>query len=186
MPRSIAVLPFKPLAPNNRDEAMELGMADTLITKLSSLNQIIVRPTSAIRKYTALDQDPLVAGREQEVDAVLEASYHWTGEKIRVTARLRDVSSGSSLWTYERNEYCADVFTAQDIISEKVAGTLAQDLTVEKRKLLAKRYTENTQAFLLYAKGQQILDRRNPATLDKARQYFKQSIDLDPNYALGQ
>ena len=186
MPRSIAVLPFKPLGPSNRDEAMELGMADTLITKLSSLNQLIVRPTSAIRKYTALDQDPLAAGREQEVEAVLDASYHWTGEKIRVTARLIDVRSGSTFWTYECNEYCADIFTAQDIISDKVAVTLAQDLTVEKRKLLAKRYTENAQAFLLCAKGLHILDQNNPATLDTARQYFQQAIDLDPNYALAQ
>src|SRR5499426_1640752 len=117
MPKSIAVLPFKPLAPNNRDEVMEFGMADPLITKLSGLNQLIVRPTSAIRKYTALDQDPIAAGREQEVEAVLDASYHWTGEKIRVTARLIDVRSGSTFWTYECNEYCADIFTAQDIIS---------------------------------------------------------------------
>jgi DNA-binding winged helix-turn-helix (wHTH) protein len=62
--KSIAVLPFKPLAPNSRDEALELGMADTLITKLSNLRQLIVRPTSAVRRYTALDQDPLAAGRE--------------------------------------------------------------------------------------------------------------------------
>ncbi len=62
MPRTIAVLPFKPLVAINRDEAFELGMADNLITRLSGLKQLIVRPTSAIRKYTSLDQDPLVAG----------------------------------------------------------------------------------------------------------------------------
>src|SRR5262245_33063754 len=101
MPRSIAVLPFKPLVADNRDQAMEVGMADTLITKLSSLNQLIVRPTSAMRKYMALDQDPIAAGREQEVEAVLDASYHWTGEKIRVNARLVDVRNGSVLRIYE-------------------------------------------------------------------------------------
>jgi len=67
-PRSIAVLPFKPLVANERDEALELGMADALITRLSSLKQIIVRPTSAVRNYTALDQDPLAAGRQQQVE----------------------------------------------------------------------------------------------------------------------
>src|SRR5262245_28173065 len=68
---SIAVLPFKPLGESTRDESLELGIADGLITTLGKIRQLTVRPTSAVRKYTALDQDPLVAGHEQQVDAVL-------------------------------------------------------------------------------------------------------------------
>src|SRR5262249_31983765 len=184
MPRSIAVLPFKPLGPNNRDEAMELGMADTLITKLSSLNQLIVRPTSAIRKYTALDQDPLAAGREQEVEAVLDASYYWTGEKIRVTVRLIDVRSGYARWIHECDGYCTDLFTAQDIISENVAGAMVRDLTGEERKRLTKHYTNNLAAHQLYIKGRYFLDKwKRDATL-RAVESFQQAIALDQNYAL--
>src|SRR5262245_36109207 len=85
--KSIAVLPFKPIVANDRNEALEIGMADTLINKLSNLRHLVVRPTSAVRKYAALDQDPLAAGREQRVDAVLESSFQRSGEKIRVTVR---------------------------------------------------------------------------------------------------
>jgi DNA-binding winged helix-turn-helix (wHTH) protein/tetratricopeptide (TPR) repeat protein len=184
MPRSIAVLPFKPLAPNNRDEVMELGMADALITKLSSLNQIIVRPTSAIRKYTALDQDPIAAGREQEVEAVLDASYQRTGEKIRVTVRLMDVRSGFARWIYKCDEYCNDLFTAQDIISENVAGAMIRDLTGEERKRLTKHYTNNIAAHQLYITGRYFRDKWTRDATWKAVESFQQAIALDPNYAL--
>src|SRR6266496_1961890 len=70
--KSIAVLPFKPLVQDNRDESLELGMADTLIARLSNIRGINVRPISAVRKYASIEQDALAAGREQKVDAVLD------------------------------------------------------------------------------------------------------------------
>ena len=71
---SIAVLPFKPLVPESRDEALELGMADTLITKLSNSTRLIVRPISSVRRYGGVEQDPAAAGRELAVDAVLDGT----------------------------------------------------------------------------------------------------------------
>ncbi|MGH9850766.1 MAG: winged helix-turn-helix domain-containing protein [Blastocatellia bacterium] len=182
--RSIAVLPFKPLTASGRDEALELGMADTLITKLSNLKHLIVRPTSAVRKYTALDQDPLAAGREQKVDAVLESSFQRLGEKIRVTVRLVKVSDGSALWAYQCDEYCANIFAAQDAISEKVARALAPELTGKERALLAKRYTDNFEAYLLYVNGRFFWDKRTEEGMKKSIEYYEQTIRLDPNYAL--
>jgi DNA-binding winged helix-turn-helix (wHTH) protein/TolB-like protein len=182
--KSIAVLPFKPLAANERDEALELGMADTLITKLSNLRHLIVRPTSAVRRYTALDQDPLAAGREQKVDAVLESSFQRSGEKIRVTVRLVNVSDGSALWTYQCTEYCADIFAAQDAITEKVARALMPELTGKERTLLAKRYTDNFEAYQLYVKGRYFWDKRTGEGMKKSIECFEQAIRLDQNYAL--
>src|SRR6266567_2595813 len=97
--RSIAVLPFKPLVATSRDESLEFGMADTLITRIGNLKRIIVRPISAVRNYGSLDQDPVAAGRDLGVDAVLDASIQREGERIRVTARLVSVADGVLLWT---------------------------------------------------------------------------------------
>ena len=72
--RSIAVLPFKPLVSGSRDEALEFGMAETLISNLSKVRELGVKPTSAVRKYTDLQQDAVVAGRELQVESVLETS----------------------------------------------------------------------------------------------------------------
>jgi TolB-like protein/DNA-binding winged helix-turn-helix (wHTH) protein len=184
MPRTIAVLPFKPLSADKRDEAFELGMADTLIVKLSNLRQIIVRPTSAIRKYSSLDQDPIAAGREQQVDAVLEGNLHRGGGKVRVTARLIDARDGSSLWSDHYDEYFTDIFTAQDSISEKIAKALAPELTGAERTRLAKRYTENTEAYQAYVKGQYFMDKRTEEGFNKAIEYFQKAIEKDPKYAL--
>jgi TolB-like protein len=78
-PRVIAVLPFKPLASEARDESLELGMADTLITKLGALRAVTVRPLSAVRRYSSLEQDPVAAGRELGVEAVLDGSIQHAG-----------------------------------------------------------------------------------------------------------
>ncbi|HSE37812.1 MAG TPA: winged helix-turn-helix domain-containing protein, partial [Blastocatellia bacterium] len=82
--RSIAVLPFKPLVAESSDEALEMGMADTLIMRLSNLGQITVRPLSAVRRYTNLEQDAVKAGQELRVESVLEGSIQRSGDQVRV------------------------------------------------------------------------------------------------------
>jgi DNA-binding winged helix-turn-helix (wHTH) protein/TolB-like protein len=85
---SIAVLPFKPLVAAERDESLELGMADTLITRLSRIGQFTVRPTNAVRRYNQLEDEAAKAGRELAVDAVLDGTIQKSGDRIRVSVRL--------------------------------------------------------------------------------------------------
>ena len=130
--KSIAVLPFKPLIAESRDEALELGMADTLINKLSNIRQVTVRPLSAVRKYSGLEQDAAAAGREQKVDAVLDGNIQRSGEKIRVTVRLVRVADGHEIWAEQFDEKFTDIFSVQDSVSRKVSGVLAVTLTGEE------------------------------------------------------
>ncbi|HET8674206.1 MAG TPA: tetratricopeptide repeat protein, partial [Blastocatellia bacterium] len=183
-PTAIAVLPFRPITATGRDEYLELGLADALITKLSDISQVVVRPTSSVRKYTDLEQDSVVAGRELGVDAVLEGSMQKLGDRIRVTARLVRVEDGRSLWTGKFNESFTDIFAVEDSISEKVAGALALKLTGEEKERLAKRYTENTVAYHLYLKGRYYWNKRATDALRKSIDCFYQAIEIDPNYAL--
>jgi DNA-binding winged helix-turn-helix (wHTH) protein/TolB-like protein/lipopolysaccharide biosynthesis regulator YciM len=182
--KSIVVLPFKLLSGDDSDAYLGLGMADTLITKLSNIQQLIVRPTSAVRKYTNPEQDPLAAGREQQVDTVLEGSIRQSGERIRVTVRLLNVRDGSSLWAGQFDERLTDIFTVEDAISDRVTESLAMKLTGEQRAALAKRSTENVEAYQLYLKGLILLSRRTNEAMRKAIDYFEQAIGKDPNYAL--
>ncbi len=184
MPKSIAVLPFKSLGGDGGDEYLGLGMSDTLITRLSSVGQIVVRPTSAVRKYAASDQDAVAAGREQRVEGVLEGSIQRSGEKIRVTARLLSVRDGSPMWADKFDEKFTDILTVEDSISEKLAQALALKLTGDERKLLAKRYTENAQAHELFLKGKYFWNKRTEEGLKKGIEYFQQAIAADPSYAL--
>ena len=182
--QSIAVLPFKPLVTRSRDEVLEMGMADTLINKLSSMNRIIVRPINAVRKYSGLEQDAVAAGREQRVDIVLDGSIQKSADKVRVTVRLIKVADGSQLWTESFDEKFTDIFAVQDRVSEEVVGLLAVKLTGQEQSLLAKRHTENAEAYELYLKGRYHLNRLTDDGFVKGREYFQQAIDRDPNYAL--
>lgn len=181
--KSVALLPFKPLVAGTRDEMLEMGMADTLITRLSNVKEIIVRPMSAVRKYTALDQDAVAAGQEQQVDAVLEGTIQKVDNRIRITARLLSIPDGRTLWAGKFDEKFTDILDVQDAIAERASGVLALNLTGEARKLLVKRYTENTDAFQLYIKGRYFWNKRTPEGMKKAIECFQGAIDLDPNYA---
>lgn len=182
--RSIAVLPFKPLAVEARDESLQLGMADSLITTLSNVNQITIRPTSAVRKYTGLEQDAVAAGREQRVDGVLDGSIQRLGDRIRVTVRLLRVEDGTQLWAGTFDEKSTDIFVIQDSISKQVAEALAVQLTGEERELLTKHHTDNTEAYQLYLKGRYFLNKSTEEDFKKSIDYFKQALEKDPNYAL--
>jgi tetratricopeptide (TPR) repeat protein len=183
-PVAIAVLPFRPITAEGRDEYLELGIADALITKLSDLNQVVVRPTSSVRKYTDLEQDSVTAGRELGVEAVLEGSMQKLADRIRITARLVRVEDGRSLWTGKFDEKFTDIFSVEDSISEKVAAALALKLTGQEKERLAKRYTENTAAYHLYLKGRYYWNKRSEDALRKSIDCFYQAIEIDPNYAL--
>jgi TolB-like protein len=182
--KTIAVLPFKPLVPESRDQVLELGMADSLIAKLSNIREMVVRSLNSVRKYGGLDQDPLAAGRELEVNSVLEGNVQKSGDRIRVSARLISVADGSSLWAKTFDEKFTDVFAVQDTISQKVADALALRLTGEENKRLTKRYTDNLDAYQLYLKGRYHWNKLTPADIKKSIEFFKQAIDLDPTYAL--
>ncbi|MDQ2746048.1 MAG: tetratricopeptide repeat protein [Acidobacteriota bacterium] len=187
--KSIAVLPFKVLSNQKDDEYLSLGLADALITTLSQTRQVIVRQTEAVSKYQTTGKDPLEAGREQKVDAVLEGQVQRIGDRVRVTARLTRTSDGASLWADHFEEQFTNIFAVEDAIAEKVARTTIHamhgtntDAATEER--LTKRYTENNEAYEAYIKGRYLWNKRTVDSLQKALVYFQQAIRLDPNYSL--
>jgi TolB-like protein/Flp pilus assembly protein TadD len=182
--RAIAVLPFKLLVREGEDEYLGLGMADALITRLSNLREFIVRPTSAVRKYADGAQDALAAGRELRVDAVLEGSIRRLGERLRVTVQLVNVKEQRPLWAEKYDEKLTDIFTVEDRVSEKVAEALRLNLTVEGRRRLFKRYTENAEAQQLYLKGRFYWNKRTAEGMRKGVEQFRRAIELDPSFAL--
>ena len=183
-PQKIAVLPFKSLSRDENDKYLGLGIADTLITRLGSTKEIIVRPTSSIQKYDSGDQDSIAAGREQQVDAVLEGSIQKSGDKMRVTVRLLNVMDGSTIWTYKSDEDFVDVFALEDSVSNKLVNALALNLTSQDKQRLAKHYTGNTEAYQLYAKGVFLRNQMTEEALLKSIDCFRKAIELDPQYAL--
>jgi len=178
--RTIAVLPFK--VEGNRDETLAADLTETLIARVGRLQELEVRPASAVIPYA--DKDPLAAGRELRVGAVLESTLERMTERVRVTSRLLKTDGGQVLWSGSFDETLADISDAQDVIAERVAATLLGQLTVEQRKRVKKRYTDNPEAYKLYLQGKHLVDLQNERSLRQSIQYFNRAIELDPGYAL--
>lgn len=183
MIQSVAVLPFKPIGAEGRDNYLGLGMAEVLTNRLSSLNQVAVQPTGVIRRYDKPEANPIEAGRELKVEAVLDGAFQKFGNQLRVTVRLLRVSDGLTLWNGKFDEDFSDIFKVQDSISSQVVEALALKLTEEKRGLLHKRYTENAAAYELYLKGRYFWNKRTAEGLQKASRYFEEAVAIYPNYA---
>ncbi|HEX4950705.1 MAG TPA: protein kinase [Blastocatellia bacterium] len=182
--KSLAVLPPRPLQSGARDEALELGTTSTLITRLGSLRQLIVRPESAVGRYASPEQDPLAAGREQKVDAVLDSRYQRVGDKLRFRLRLLRVADGATLWADTLDQQTDDPFAIEDALSAKVTGALKLTLSSAEKELLAKRYTNSAEAWQLYARGRQLVHSREIPEIEKAIIYFERAIALDQRFAL--
>jgi len=182
--KTIAVLPFKPLSNEGREEYLELGIADALITRLGNLKQIQVRPTSSVRKYAGTNYDPIVAGRELRTDAVIDGSIQRLGDRLRINVQLVRISDATVLWGYHCDDMCSDLFTAQDSISENVARSLTLTLSDVEGQALAKRYTSNAEALRAYLNARYYYGKRTKESAIKTVEYLEKAVALDPQYAL--
>lgn len=182
--RSIAVLPLNAVDKDSAAAHRGLGLADMLITRLSSLREVVVRPTSAVSQFEAQPSDSMTAGKALGVDAVLEGTIYQTGNDVRVTMRLISVSDGKAVWSGEFDKALQDELRMQNEISLRVADALALNLDPLERRSLTKKYTDNRDAYDAYLRGRFLFDRRDPAMYPTAIAEFEHAIDLDPNYAL--
>jgi len=181
--RTIAVLPFKEIGTGPESDALGLGMTDALITKLSNVRKIIVRPTSAVRRYNSENQDPAAAGREQQVEAVLDGNFQRSGDRIRLSVQLVDVKDGRPLWAGTFDEQMGELFTVQDRVSQRVAEALNVRLTGEETKLLTKRSTRDAEADLLLHEGNTYRHEPSRASVAKSIEYYEAAIRKDPDLA---
>ena len=181
--RTLAILPFKPLLPAERNESLELGMAESLITHLSEHSRQAISPLSSVRRYRALDQDPIAAGRELGVDTVLDGSLQRSGDRLRVAVRLLRVADGQQLWAQSFDQDFTTIFDMQDTIAARVAQAVSVRW-VGGSATRGAPYTQDPEAYALYASGQFAWTRQTEPSLLQSIAFFEQAIEKDPNYAL--
>jgi TolB-like protein/tetratricopeptide (TPR) repeat protein len=177
--KSLAVLPFIMIGAQSSEDYLGLGLADALITRLSSVRQMIVRPTSAICTYIDAQRDVVLAGRELRVSTVLEGTVQRAGERLRVTLNLLDVRDGTSLWADKIQATFTDIFEVQDLIAEQVA----QRLAVKLNTALDRRPTESAEAYKLYLQGRYFLSKSDPEGVRSAIEAFQQAVTTDTEFA---
>jgi TolB-like protein/Tfp pilus assembly protein PilF len=184
---SIAVLPFNILSSpieNTGDEYLGIGLADALITRLSNVQRLIVRPTSSVLRFRGVGIDPLLAGRDLSVNYIVDGSLQRVGERLQVTAKLLNVREGVVRWSEQFDEDSTDVLQIEDSISEQVASALLPRLTRDEKHRLSKRGTDKVEAFESYLRGRFYWNSYTESGLAKALECYNHAIELDPDYAL--
>ena len=187
--RSLAVLPLKSLDRKAGDDYLGLGIADTIIAKVSQVGELTVRPTSAVSKYADQEIDSLEAARQLQADAVLDGTFLQAGDRLRVSVNLLRVRDGTSLWAESFDMRFTDIFAIQDEVSKQVAARLQHKLSPAEQARLAKRHTANPEAYSYYTKAMYHFSKRGfsrdpQEETDAAIDLLRKAIELDPNYAL--
>ena len=186
---TLAVLPFKPLAADSRDELLEVGMADSLITRLSTVPGLVVRSVGSVRRYAGSDQDPVRAAQDLDVAWIVDGSLQRRGDQLRVNARLLRASDGTAAWSGSFDEKFTGVFDVQDAISARVLQALVAKLQRGAGVAAGATGTDfggtrNTEAYELYLAASRFAQARQGEGLRKSIALFTQAIAVDPSYAL--
>ncbi|HEX6623743.1 MAG TPA: winged helix-turn-helix domain-containing protein [Pyrinomonadaceae bacterium] len=183
--RSIAVLPLKNLSGDAVNEYFSDGMTESLINALSKIEGLKVISRSSAFNFKGRDVDPREVGRRLGVAAVLEGSVRKDADSVRVAARLVSAEDGRVLWASDAQDHAlGDIFALQDEIARGMTAALKLKLTGEGERLLARRYTDDLEAYDLYLKGRFFWNKRTDAGLRKSIEHFERAIARDPDYAL--
>ena len=182
---TLAVLPFKPLTQAGRDEVLEVGMADSLIARMSTTSGLAVSSIGSARRFGGAEQDPQRAARALEVQWIVDGTIQRWGDRVRVTARLLKAADGTAAWSGSFDERFEDVFGVQDKISERVAQQLAPQLARgEPSRRAAAAGSRDSAAYEHYLTARFHAQMLGADGLAKSVEQFQRTIGLDPNYAL--
>jgi DNA-binding winged helix-turn-helix (wHTH) protein/TolB-like protein len=172
---SIAVLPFANDAADTDTEYFNDKITESLINNLSQLPKLRVVPRGLVFGYKGREVDLRKIGREMNVRTVLTGRVHRRGDTLSIQVDLIDVANVSQLWGQHYDRKISDILLVQEDISNDIFANLRMKLSVEEKKQL--------DAFSLYLKGRNYLNKRTADGLQQGIEYFQQAIDVDPDYA---
>src|SRR5437773_8888243 len=184
--KSIAVLPFVNMSGNKDDEYLSDGMTEELINVLAKVPGLRVPGRTSCFAFKGKTEADIFheVGERLHVGTVLEGSVRKAGEKLRVTAQLVKVADGYHLWSEDYDGDVKDIFTFQSNVAKRVVEALQVKLGGEAARALAKKPTENPEAYRLYLLGRYEFGKYSEAGWTSSIRYYEQALKLDPNYAL--
>jgi TolB-like protein/Tfp pilus assembly protein PilF len=181
---SIAVLPFANLSNDPKTEYLSDGITESLINNLSQLPNLAVMSRNTVFRYKGQATDSQKVGRDLHVRAILTGRLIQTGDELMISVSLEDVENSRQIWGEQYNRKLSNLVTVQQEIAGDIYERLRPRLAGEEKKLLAKRPTENAEAYQLYLQGLFYWNKWTQADFKKAAEYFSQAVQKDPGYAL--
>jgi len=180
---SIAVLPFVNQNHDPDSEYLSDGVTESIINSLTQLPTLKVMARSAVFRYKGKEADPMAAGKELGVRAVLTGRIMQRGDSLTISTELLDVRDNKQLWGEQYERKVSDLMSLQRDIAGQIANNLRLKISGEEHNRMMKHYTENPEAYQLYLKGRYFWSKFTEDGLKKSIEYFDQAIGKDPNYA---
>jgi eukaryotic-like serine/threonine-protein kinase len=185
--RSVAVLPFRDLSVRPSEESWGIGMTDAIITRLASLQNLAVRPTSAVLKYAKEPADPGKAAQELGVDSVLDGTYQRVAGVMRVSVQLVDRQNSAMQWAEHYDLRADDMLKFQDEVAQKVVEGLRVQVSGREQESLAVKPTTSPEAYNLYLQARfyknEYFMRTSLESLHQGQRALEQTVTLDPSFA---
>ena len=181
---SIAVLPFENRSRGDEDEYFSDGISEDITSALGKVERLHVAPRSMAFQFKGKRPTHREVGAVLNVGHVLEGSVRRSGNRVRINVELIAIEEGYQVWSERYDRVMEDVFEIQDEISQAIVEKLKVKLVGREKELLAKRYTENLQAYNLCLRGRYYWYRRTAETIQKAIGFYEQALAEDPDYAL--
>ena len=181
---SIAVLPMENLSGDNNQDYFADGMTDELIASLARISSLRVISRTTAMEYKGTHESLEKIGRDLHVDAVVEGTVLRSGDRVRITAELVQVSTDRHLWADTYESPLGDILALQNQVAAAIVSQIRIKLTPQDRESLATTRPINAGAFEDYLKGRYYWGKRSEGALDKAIHYFQSATEKDSNYAL--
>ncbi|PYX79301.1 MAG: hypothetical protein DMG66_04225 [Acidobacteria bacterium] len=181
---SLAVMPLVNTSGDPSTEYLSDGITETLINNLSQLPNLRIVPRGTVFHYKNKDLDARQLGKELGVRAVLTGRVLQRGDSLIVQAELVDAKQNSQLWGEQYNRKPSDLLSVQTEIAQEIMDKLRLQLSGEQRRQVTRNYTANSEAYHLYLQGRYYWNKRTPDGLKKGIDFFNQSLEKDPGYAL--
>jgi serine/threonine protein kinase/TolB-like protein len=180
-PRSLAILPFRNLKQDPESDFLGFSLADAVITKLSYVNALTVRPSSSVDKYRNQIIDPRKVAADLNVETLLTGSFIKDGDDLRITTQLIDVKLDKILWQDMIDLKYDKLLTVQDRVSQQIIKGLELNLSPTEAANLKPENPINSQAYEYYLRGVDLYSLNDFAAAIKM---LEKSAAIEPNYAL--
>jgi len=184
--RTLAVLPFHNISGEGKDNSWGIGMTDAVISRLASLHDLAVRPTSSVLKYAQATADPVKAAQELRVDSVLDGTYQSAAGSVRVSVQLIDAKDGATRWAQRYDLRAGDMFKFEDELATRVVEGMRVQVSSAEQNSLQKPVTASAEAYNDYLqarfyRNEYFLHSRRES-LREGRRLLQQALEVDPTF----
>lgn len=183
---SVAVLPFENRSRFEDDVFFVDGIHNDVLTQLSKVGALTVIARTSVERFRGTDLPIRVIAEQLGVTAVVEGGVQRAGDRVHISVQLIDAVTEGHLWaaTYDRELTAANIFAIQTEIASAIATSLRAALGPGDQERMARRTTEQLEAWEAYQLGRQQLSRRTSESLAEAESFFRRAIEIDPGFAL--